>query len=108
GEYAYGCKLRAMKVCAPAPLTDHVRPEPVVELITDAEIEQRGTIEAHAGRCEESSVGITGIVELLEVLVGHADVAAQIPAAEFLDRGRRVHRRRRDGEVCGKRRRRQQ
>jgi hypothetical protein len=97
-----------MEVGATAPLRGGVGPEPVVELITDTDIEQHGAVEAHPDRGKAHSAGIR-IVERLEALVGHADITAQIPTTELGGRRRRVILgRRRDGHVCGKRHRRQQ
>ena len=45
------------------------------------------------GDGELSGTAARRVETIFTLLIGHADVAAQIPAAEILDRGRRVHRR---------------
>ena len=52
--------------------------------------------------------GVERVVQAFDPLIAEADIAAQIPAAEVLDRRRRVCRRRHDGHVGGERHRRQQ
>src|SRR5690606_33991274 len=58
--------------------------QPVVDLVADAGTEQRRRAEAalvRPGLLPARSIEVL-VVESLEVLVGHAEVAAQIPAAD--------------------------
>jgi hypothetical protein len=117
GETATGVEheeVLALEGDLGAVFTGDVGTEPAVELITDTDAEQHPAVEAMAklvphrgGRQRVVRID----VQLAVGGVGHADVAAQIPAAEILHRGRRIsHRRRRhDGRHVGcKRGRRQQ
>jgi hypothetical protein len=75
----------------------HIESQPVVELVADAETEQRRAVETFAPVVEQLRVEVLGdVVHLLDGLVRHADVAAEIPARGdvFLDR-RRIDRRHR-------------
>jgi len=104
-----GKVIRSKELRIAAILTGDVGTEPVVDLVTDAEAEDaRGAEAVVLNRCGVAD-GVEHVVQTLHALIAEADVASQIPAAEFLDRGRCVHgRRRRDGHVGCKRPRRQQ
>ncbi|GCC42489.1 hypothetical protein chiPu_0026807, partial [Chiloscyllium punctatum] len=93
-------------------LTGDVGAEPAVELIADADAVEHAAVKTVAilveGRAGRQPV--VGVDVQLGLGVGHADVAAQIPAAEILDRrGCIRHRgRRHDRHVGSERRRGQQ
>jgi len=79
-----------------AVLTGDVGAEPVVELITDTEPVRHSSGEFVAELVHrQRRCVIIGGREQLAASVGHADIAAQVPAAEILDRRGVVGRRRR-------------
>jgi hypothetical protein len=96
-----GVCVRSGELRVAAVFTSDISTEPVVELVTGAETEDAGRVEAEIldGRREAE---VVGVVQAIDTLIAEADVAAQIPAAEILDRRRVNHRRRRDRHVGGK------
>src|SRR5207244_8387855 len=79
-----GDLVGAVELRVAAPLTGDVGAQPVVEAITGAEAEDSGSVEAELLR-RGQVVGIERVVEAIDALVGEADIAAQIPAADILD-----------------------
>jgi hypothetical protein len=82
----------------------HVETQPVVPLIADAEAENRRAVEVLVH--DVDGAGEQRVVETADLLIAHADVAAEIPASgEILD-GRQLHRgkHRRHVGRCGRRR----
>jgi hypothetical protein len=84
-----------------------VRPEPVVEPIANADPEEGRRIEVHVDAFEAvvakpaaDRFVLRNVRQAVDALVGHADVAAQIPAAAHLER-RRELRHRRGREIGG-------
>ena len=75
-------KLRVATV-----FTGDVAAEPVVELVADAEAEDAGGVET-VGLLRRGSGSRQRVVQPIDALIGKADIAAQIPAAEILDRRR--------------------
>jgi hypothetical protein len=84
-------------------LTGDIDPEPIVEPITNAEVEDSRSTET-AGLADGHIVvsRTVGVENVLHFLIAESDIAPQIPSAEILDRRRRIHRRRRhDGGHVG-------
>jgi hypothetical protein len=83
----------------------------LVDLVTDAKTGERRAVKSEKFGVHRGARG-DHIGELLDLLVGHADVAAQVPTGEFQHRRSRYERhaeigslRRRNGEGDGARRR---
>src|SRR5712692_7066716 len=75
-----------------AELTGDIRSEPGIELIADTEVEDSRAVEAARERDIRRQRGQRRRIEDMAAqrFVAEADVAAQIPAAEFRDRRRRL------------------
>src|SRR5262245_24076539 len=87
-----GVAADRLALAGAAELAGDVGAEPGVPLITETEADESDVldvllVDAPPGRPHERGVGL-GMVEVAEALASDADVAAQIPAAEFLDRRR--------------------
>ena len=97
-----GDGVRSEELRIAAVLTGNVRAEPVVDLVTDAEAEDAGGVEAEVLN-RRGGRSVEHVVEAVDPLIAESDIAAQIPSAEILDWRRCIHRGRHDGHVRGKR-----
>ena len=95
-----------MKIRLAAIFAGRIDTQPVVELISHTEAKGRGAVKTHPSRL--GGRRDNALIDALEILVGHTDVAAQVPSAEIFDRRRIILLRLHDGHVRGKRHRRQQ
>src|SRR5262249_5827162 len=67
-----------------------VATQPGIDLVTDAKSKSASAVKAHFKRANASARRVVEHVEeAADLLVAHPDIAAQIPAAEILDRCRR-------------------
>ena len=72
-------------------MTGDIYPEPIVETITNAQVEDSGATETAGLRDGHVVVGgAVGVENVLHLLIAEADIAAKIPSAEILDRRRRI------------------
>ena len=74
-----------MEIGARAVLAGQVGAEPVVELIANTDAEQHRAVETLLRRVDGRHEVVVVVVEFFDALVGHSDVAAEVPAPEFLD-----------------------
>jgi len=83
--------LVAVEIGVAAILAGDVGAQPLVEAVADADAAEGGGVKTLVLRPEIGGAGVEGVFDLVDPLVGKADVAAQIPAAVI----GRLHRRRR-------------
>ena len=76
---AVAVDVHAVEICFATVFAGHVKAQPVVEVVTNAESEQRRRVEALVDVLERLGGGVLRAEQFADALIAETDIAAQIP-----------------------------